>query len=139
MTPVSPALHERHLTKEEYVARYIREGIRAGVWEPGERLRQQQLADELGMSPTPVREAVRSLVKEGWLQLRPHIGVSVAEIDPAKVDEVYRLRETLESRLAAEAADKITPPQLRELAQVHEASKPPPRNRTIRLPANATS
>src|ERR1700712_2994748 len=123
MIPVTSPEHEQHLTKEEYVARYIREGIVAGRWEPGERLRQQQLADELGMSPTPVREAVRSLVKEGWLQLRPHIGVSVAEADPTKVEEVYRLREILESRLAAEAADKITPPQLRELAQVHEAFK----------------
>jgi DNA-binding GntR family transcriptional regulator len=123
MTPVSPALHERHLTKEEYVARYIREGIVAGRWEPGERLRQQQLADELGMSPTPVREAVRSLVKEGWLQLRPHIGVSVAEIDPSKIDEVYRLREILERRLASEAAGKMTPAELRELAEVHEGFK----------------
>jgi DNA-binding GntR family transcriptional regulator len=123
MTPVYPSANDQHVTKEESVARYIREGIVAGRWEPGERLRQQQLADELGMSPTPVREAVRSLVKEGWLQLRPHIGVSVSEIDPAKVDEVYRLREILESRLAAEAAAKITPPQLRELAEVHEGFK----------------
>jgi DNA-binding GntR family transcriptional regulator len=123
MAPVVPVAHEGHVTKEEYVARYVREGIVAGRWEPGERLRQQQLADELGMSPTPVREAIRSLVKEGWLQLRPHIGVSVAEIDPDKVEEVYRLREILESRLAFEAATKITPPQLRELTDVHEGFK----------------
>jgi DNA-binding GntR family transcriptional regulator len=111
----------RHVTKEEYVARYIREGIVAGRWEPGERLRQQQLADELGMSPTPVREAVRSLVKEGWLDLRPHIGVSVAEIDHDLVDEVYRLREMLEGRMAAEAAERITAAQLRRLEELHEA------------------
>ena len=111
------------MTKEEYVARYLREGIVAGRWEPGERLRQQQLADELGMSPTPVREAVRSLVKEGWLELRPHIGVSVAEIDYGKAEEVYRLRQLIEGRLAGEAASRITAAQLRALAGVHEAFK----------------
>jgi DNA-binding GntR family transcriptional regulator len=122
---MAPALQPqgRHVTKEEYVARYLREGIVAGRWEPGERLRQQQLADELGMSPTPVREAVRSLVKEGWLELRPHIGASVAEIDYGKAEEVYMLREMIEGRLAREAAERITNSQLKALAEVHEAFK----------------
>lgn len=111
------------LTKEEFVARYIREAIVAGRLVPGERLRQQQLADELGMSPTPVREALRGLVTEGWLTLTPHIGVSVAEIDHAGIDEVYRLRALLEGDLAREAATLMSADTLRELRDINEAYK----------------
>lgn len=109
------------LTKEEFVARHIREAIVSGRLAPGERIRQQQLADELGMSPTPVREALRGLVTEGWLELKPHVGVSVAEIRQDSIDEVYRLRELLESRLAASAAPKITAAQLRELREINRS------------------
>lgn len=106
-------------TKEEFVARYIRDAIVAGRLEPGERIRQQALAKELGMSPTPVREALRVLVTEGWLALIPHVGVSVAEHSSDGIDEAYRIREMLESQLAAEAATRITPAQMRQIRDLN--------------------
>jgi DNA-binding GntR family transcriptional regulator len=111
------------MTKEEYVARFVREAIVAGRLLPGERIRQQVLADDLGVSPTPVREALRRLVTEGWLVLNPHVGVSVAEADHAGIDEMYHLREMLESDLAAEAARQITPEELAIIREVHTRFK----------------
>jgi DNA-binding GntR family transcriptional regulator len=106
-------------TKEELVARYIRDAIVAGRLGPGDRIRQQALAQELGMSPTPVREALRVLVTEGWLALIPHVGVSVAEHSSDGIEEAYRIREMLESQLAAEAACRITPAQMRQIRDLN--------------------
>jgi DNA-binding GntR family transcriptional regulator len=110
-------------TKEAFVAQYVREAIVAGRLQAGERIRQQALADELGMSPTPVREALRGLVTEGWLELIPHVGVSVAEVNYDGIDEVYALREMIEGRLAAEAAQRITPAELRRIQGIQDAYK----------------
>jgi DNA-binding GntR family transcriptional regulator len=107
-------------TKEGFVAQYVREAIVAGRLKPGERIRQQSLATELGMSPTPVREALRALVTEGWLKLIPHVGVSVADVNYDGIDEVYALREMIEGRLAAEAAQRITAAQLGQLRAINQ-------------------
>jgi DNA-binding GntR family transcriptional regulator len=123
MLNVSVASMPSILTKEELVARYVREAIVAGRLSPGERIRQQALATELGMSPTPVREALRGLVTEGWLALVPHVGVSVAEVNQDGVDEVYRLREMLESRLAADAARRMTRAQIAQIREINDAYK----------------
>jgi DNA-binding GntR family transcriptional regulator len=110
-------------TKEAFVAQFVREAIVAGRLKPGDRIRQQILANELGMSPTPVREALRALVTEGWLKLVPHVGVSVADVNYDGIDEVYALREMIEGRLAAEAAQLITASQLRELRSINDGYK----------------
>jgi DNA-binding GntR family transcriptional regulator len=120
MTEVARPAGNQLLTKEELVARHIREGIVAGRLAPGQRLLQNQLADELGVSQTPVREALRGLVTEGWLVRESHIGVSVAEINPDGVDEIYRLRALLEGDLAAEAAARVSNDLLGEIGQLNE-------------------
>lgn len=117
--PVSVGLTLSITTKEELVARYIRDAIVAGRLAPGERIRQQVLASELGISPTPVREALRGLVTEGWLELVPHVGVSVAAYSNEGIDETYRIRELLEGQLGAEAATRITPEQIRHLRDLN--------------------
>jgi DNA-binding GntR family transcriptional regulator len=123
MTVLPTASSPEMVTKQEFVARQVREAIVAGRLAPGERIRQQQLANDLGVSPTPVREALRRLVSEGWLILTPHIGVSVASLDHAAVDEAYRLRALLEGELAAEAARRITPQRLAEIREVNAGIK----------------
>lgn len=107
------------LTKEELVARHIREAVVSGRFTPGQRLLQNQLAAELGVSPTPVREALRGLVTEGWLVSESHVGVSVAQINQDGIDEIYRLRALLEGDLAAEAAPRITEAKLAEIRGVN--------------------
>lgn len=75
----------------------LREAITTGQLKPGQRLTDNQLAEWLGISRTPVREAVRTLVKEGLLVGDPASGVTVFEPTPRDVAEVYAVRATLES------------------------------------------
>lgn len=90
----------KYQTKRDYVVELLREAIAAGQIKPGERLRQEVLAEDLGISQTPVREALRKLEDEGILSHVPHKGVKVAEISLADAEEMYRIRGALESLAA---------------------------------------
>jgi DNA-binding GntR family transcriptional regulator len=84
-------------TKADIARHHIEELILSGAARAGTRLTTRQIADAIDMSETPVREAVRSLAADGWLELRPHIGIVVASIRREHVAEVYALRGTLEA------------------------------------------
>ena len=96
------------LTKKEYVALRLREMIVSGQMAPGTRIRQLQLAADLGISATPVREAIRQLESEGYVQSTPHVGASVREINRDGLEEIYHVRSMLEGWLAREAAGRMT-------------------------------
>jgi len=95
------AFRVHHLTKTELAAQFLRERIHTGELAPGERLRVDEFVRELGMSATPIREALRLLQNDQLIDYRPHLGYVVAS--PAALGEVLRLRCTLEP-LAAELA-----------------------------------
>ena len=91
------------------VADAIREQIYAGRLEPGAPLRQEQMAGELGISRTPLREALRLLEKEGLVTVVPGRGVRVALVDYHELLAAYAVREVLDglaSRLTAELGDR---------------------------------
>lgn len=77
-------------------ARILREAILRGDLKPGQKLKQQELADWLGMSATPVREVLRILESEGLLEHTPHKGVYVAEVSPEDSAEITPIRVALE-------------------------------------------
>src|SRR5688500_15710836 len=83
-------------TKMEAVADSIRRRILDGKLPPGMQLMQEQVAQELGVSPTPVREAFGVLEAEGLIERRPHRGVVVAERDPQGVAEAFEFRSAVE-------------------------------------------
>lgn len=95
-------------TKEEYVAEFLREGIIAGRFARGVRLKQDEIAALLKISITPVREAFRMLEAEGYLLSERHRGVIVAPFNAETANELTELRVLLECRLIAAAMDKIT-------------------------------
>lgn len=95
-------------TKQDQVAEIIRERIITGAYARGEKLKQADLAADLGVSITPVREALLTLVAEGYVQGLPHKGLLVPELEPTQVREIYELRLTLERELTAIALSKIT-------------------------------
>jgi DNA-binding GntR family transcriptional regulator len=97
------AVTPRHLTKTELALQAIRERIRAGQLRPGERLRVDELTRELGMSPTPIREALRLLQADRLVDYQPHHRIVVAELSADTTEEVYYLRAMLEP-LAVELA-----------------------------------
>lgn len=105
-------------TKEEYVAEVLREGILAGRFPRGARLKQAEIAQMLDISITPVREAFRILEAEGYVLSITHRGVVVAPFDASATHEIMELRVMLESRLAAAAMQNMTPQDEAELAKL---------------------
>lgn len=84
--------------------------IREGKLLPGDRLRETELADRLGVSRTPVREAIRQLEADGLVEHVPRLGASVRKLDYPEVMELYEMRAVLEgtaARMAARAASDI--------------------------------
>ena len=104
---VSQTVHERVLA-------WLRDAIQTGRLEPGSKIVQTEIADTLGVSPTPVREAMRDLHAEGLLTLVPRRGAIVRSVDPAEVQEIRMLCELLEPALARLTAVNITDDELAE-------------------------
>lgn len=101
--------------RSQLVARRLREAIVGGQYAPGDRLRQEEIAGEMGISRVPVREALRQLETEGLVILAPHAGARVAQLDAAELDELYAIRIALEPMLIAESAVRLDSEQLEDL------------------------
>ena len=86
-----------HKTKSDLARSHVQELILSGTLRPGSRLTTRQLSEALGMSETPVREAIRLLAAEGWVTLSPHQGVVVASVDTGQIAEIYAIRGALEA------------------------------------------
>lgn len=96
----------------------LRERILKGQYEPGERLVENRLSAELGVSRIPVREALRVLASEGLVLIEPRRGASVAKLSPDIVREMVEVRATLEGLNAKLAAQRRDPALIAELEQV---------------------
>lgn len=105
-------------TREEIVADTIRAAILRGTFKPGEKLDQQELADSLGVSRSPIREALRTLAAEDLVTNMPHRGASVTERTQAELEELMFIRVLLEGAAAERAANVIDDSQLAKLAQI---------------------
>lgn len=92
------------VTRKELALRYLRKQLSSGALKPGARLSDLALSREMGISRTPVREAINNLVAEGFAVAHPHAGVFVASLSKGDVRELYELREALESFAAARLA-----------------------------------
>ena len=99
----------------EIVFEAMREAIVSGRLAPGERLVEIKLADEMGVSRTPVREAIRKLELEGFVIMMQRKGAYVAGLSPKEIRDVFEIRSTLESLAARLAAERITQVQLEQL------------------------
>lgn len=99
----------------EQVADALHDMIRRGDIAPGERLQEQRLAEVLGVSRNPVREAIRALESTGLVDVRPNAGASVARWDADDLRELLEVRAALEACAAAAAADRHSPVELAEI------------------------
>lgn len=117
----------RHRTLRELVADAIRQRIQSGELQPGERLYEDKLAAELGVSRNPVRESIRALEATGLIVVVPRRGAYVAEIDHADLAQLLEVRQILEAHGAALAAirrdDEIVARLDRCISEGSEASK----------------
>lgn len=93
----------------------LREAIIKGILKSGERLMESQLAEEMGVSRTPVREAIRKLELEGFIVVIPRKGAYVSEMSYKDVHEVYEIRAALESLACGLAAERATAGEIEEM------------------------
>jgi DNA-binding GntR family transcriptional regulator len=93
----------------------IREAIIDGRLEPGRRLKEEELARELGISRTPIREALLMLQAEGLVDAIPNRGAMVSVHTPEDLDDLYQLRALLEGYAARRAASRISDAQVETL------------------------
>ncbi|MFV8817530.1 GntR family transcriptional regulator [Haliea sp. E17] len=102
-------------TKEEQVADYLRENIISGMYPRGSRLKQAEIAEELGLSITPVREALKMLEAEGYITRDSYKGAQVVPFDAEASGEILQLRLILEARLVQGALEKVSGKDIKEL------------------------
>lgn len=115
----SPSESTSDLPQSQSAYDRLLEDIRLGTLPPGARLREVELAARLGISRTPVREAIRRLEADGLVEHLPRQGASLRRLGYAEVMELYEMRAVLEgtaARLAARAASDL---ELRELAEIN--------------------
>src|SRR6188474_2231304 len=99
----------------------LRDGILHGNYAEGEPLRQDALADELGVSRIPIREALRQLEAEGLVTFSPHRGAIVSSLSLSEIEEVYELRADVESDLIRRAVPNLTAEDDARAAEILDA------------------
>ena len=104
-----------YLPLRDVVFQTLREAILKGDLRPGERLMELQLAAKLGVSRTPIREAIRMLEQEGLAVTIPRKGAEVARMTEKNMEDVLQIREALDDLAVQVACDKMTEEQLKNL------------------------
>ncbi len=118
----------QNTSRAEYVYQHLREAIRDGTFQQGDRLREDDIARSLGVSRTPVREALRRLQARGLLDVGSGRGLGIVELSRVQVLELYAMRELLEgaaARLAAQHAMSTDVDYMRHLLDEFRCTKDP--------------
>jgi DNA-binding GntR family transcriptional regulator len=103
----------------EVIFNTIRDAIIMGELKPGERLMEVQLAEKMGVSRTPVREAIRKLELEGLVDMLARRGAQVADLSVKDIMDVLEVRASLDGLATALSAVRITPDEIKELNHVN--------------------
>jgi DNA-binding GntR family transcriptional regulator len=121
--PARPVAHRRRTARREQlsdeVAAHLRAEIMTGALRPGTFIRLDETAATLGVSITPVREALRTLRGEGMVQLEPHRGHVVVPLTRTDVEDIFWLQATIARELAGTAAARITDAEIDELERLN--------------------
>lgn len=105
------------LPLRDVVFNTLRQEILTGKLKPGEHLREITLANKIGVSRTPVREAIRMLELEGLVKMMPRKGAQVADISQKELTDVLEVRNALEQLAIELACQRITPEQIEQLKE----------------------
>ena len=109
------------LKRSDLLAEAIEEKIATGVYAPGSKLDEVVLAEEFGVSRTPVREALIQLAPMGLIELRPRRGAIVAKVGPQRLWEMFEVMAELEAMCARLASRRMTEADLKKLTDAHAA------------------
>ena len=108
---------DQFLPLRDVVFNTLRQAIRTGELKPGERLMEIHLADQLGVSRTPSREAIRKLELEGLVTMIPRRGAEVAQITEKSMNDVLEVRRAVDALCVELACERITPEELERLGE----------------------
>ena len=125
MEPKLEVTMDEYLPLRDVVFKTLRQAILRGELKPGERLMEIKLANKLGVSRTPIREAIRKLELEGLVLMIPRRGAEVAEITEKSLNDVLEVRKALEElavQLACERMDEEGLEALKKAAKEFEES-----------------
>jgi len=103
------------------VVQLLRHALDSGRWAPGEPLRQEEIAAELGVSRVPVREALFQLQAEGLVEVVPNKGVYVRTLSVAQLQEIFHLRRLLECDVLRDALPRHDRPSVNRLETIQAA------------------
>lgn len=124
----APRDPESQALRGDFAYRALRDEIRKGELAPGDRLRETEIAERLGVSRTPVREALKRLESDGLAEFGQTKGLSVAKLARRQILDLYAIREILEgtaARFAAERAGPVEIEALRSIVAQHKGIKSP--------------
>lgn len=108
---------DAYLPLRDVVFNTLREAILKGELKPGERLMELQLASKLGVSRTPIREAIRMLEQEGLAVTIPRKGAEVAKMTEKDMEDVLQIREVLDKLAVSLASDNMSSTEIRDLEE----------------------
>src|SRR5581483_8281538 len=117
--PMVRPLAGRPTTAERMVHTILQQRILDGVLRPGERIDLDAIAQELAVSRTPVRTALRQLESEGLVTIYPHRAVMVSELSADDLEQIYAVRIHLETLAAQMAVPNLTDSDLAEIRRIH--------------------
>lgn len=117
--PLLPKVVRQRL--HDTVVDHLRNFIVEGVLAPGTKLNERELCETLGISRTPLREALKVLAAEGLIEISPNRGASVSRMSEAEAWETFELMSGLEAFAGELACERITPQELAEIKALHYA------------------
>ncbi|PKM90044.1 MAG: GntR family transcriptional regulator [Firmicutes bacterium HGW-Firmicutes-12] len=112
---IAALLLDEYKPLRDIVFESLREAITNQVLKPGERLLENDLAEEMGVSRTPIREAMHKLEQEGLISIIPRKGAFVTQISLQDIKEIYEIRSTLESLASGLTAERATLEEIEEM------------------------
>lgn len=128
---------DEFLPLRDVVFNTLRQAILTGELKPGERLMEIHLANKLGVSRTPIREAIRKLELEGLVTMIPRRGAEVAQITEKSMNDVLEVRRALDALCVELACDRITDEELESLKQACEGFEAAVRTKDVKKIAQA--
>jgi DNA-binding GntR family transcriptional regulator len=114
---------ENHIQQKslvEYIIQDLEEKINSGVLKPGERIIEEALCRNFGVSRSPVREALRTLESQGYVKREPRKGVTVSVVTAKEIEDIYRIRANLESLAVYLTVKQQDPKVLKQLNTIHQ-------------------
>ncbi len=117
-SPLGEIKHESRASLFERVYQALRRSIILGIYEPGQRLTEEEVAQEAGVSRIPVREAFRLLASEGFLEYSPNRGMVVVDFGVDEIRDIWRVRANIEGLAAELSAERISQSEIAELTDL---------------------